>query len=343
LRVRIESAGRLHLGFVDLHGGLGRRFGSIGVALNEPLLVLEAAPHDRLWVEGLERERTEAFARRFFERYAPYCGRDSWPCARLRVLKAIPRHMGLGSGTQLALATGVALARLYALDISIADIAETMERGQRSGIGIGAFQNGGFMVDGGRAMGNGHRSGRVPPLIFRQPFPEKWLFVVAIPQVRAGLSAGAELSAFRELAPPSSDAVLRISRILLMKMLPSLVEEEIEPFGEAMTEIDRLVGDAFCSVQGGCYASAICGHLVDHMLEQGAYGAGQSSWGPAVYGLVSGKEQARSLAQAVHRFVAGKCETTVFYTSARNEGFRISTIIDQGCAESLTDCSPGQR
>src|SRR6185312_17498285 len=32
--VEVLAPARLHLGFLDLHGGLGRRFGSIGLALD---------------------------------------------------------------------------------------------------------------------------------------------------------------------------------------------------------------------------------------------------------------------------------------------------------------------
>ena len=322
--MRIEASGRLHIGLIDLHGGLERKFGSIGVTLKEPSLVLEAAPADELRVEGLEQERTKAFAQRFFQRYAPEYRHLSGRGAYLRVLKAIPPHVGFGSGTQLALAIGVALTRLYDLDITFADLAKTMGRGRRSGIGIAAFQYGGFIVDGG-SIENSHREETVPPVIFRYPFPVDWLFVVATPQVGAGLSDEAELTAFRELPTPSPEAVAHICRILVMKMLPSLIERQIKPFGEAMTMIEQLVGDIFSDVQGGHYASIASERLVTYMLEQGAYGAGQSSWGPTVYGLVKGEEQAKSLAEVVRRFVEGKWKATVFYTAARNEGFYINT------------------
>ncbi len=328
MRVRVESSGRLHIGLIDLHGGLGRKFGSIGVALKEPSLLVEATAGqalqtDELLVEGLEQEQTEVLARRFFQQYASQHRRLSGRGAHLRVPKAIPHHVGFGSGTQLALAVGLALTRLYDLDITVADLARTMERGKRSGIGIGAFQYGGLIVDGG-SIENSHCQETIPPVIFRHPFPEDWFFVVATPQVEAGLSGEAELTAFHELPLPPPEAVGHICRILVMKMLPSLVEGRIKPFGEAMTEIDQLVGDVFSNVQGGRYTNIASKQLIAYILEQGAYGAGQSSWGPTVYGLVEGKEQAQSLAEAVRSFVEEKDRATVFYTVARNEGFHIS-------------------
>ena len=42
-KVVISAAARLHLGFLDLHGGLGRRFGSIGIAIDGPVTRLSLA------------------------------------------------------------------------------------------------------------------------------------------------------------------------------------------------------------------------------------------------------------------------------------------------------------
>ncbi len=50
--VRVEAPARLHFGFLDLHGGLGRRFGSIGLAIDAPSLALSARRAARPSVEG---------------------------------------------------------------------------------------------------------------------------------------------------------------------------------------------------------------------------------------------------------------------------------------------------
>ncbi|MFD0935973.1 GHMP kinase, partial [Methylobacterium trifolii] len=46
--VEVEAPARLHFGFLDLHGGLGRRFGSIGLAIDAPAVRLAARVADRL-------------------------------------------------------------------------------------------------------------------------------------------------------------------------------------------------------------------------------------------------------------------------------------------------------
>jgi len=34
--IRVTAPARLHLGFLDLNGAIGRRFGSIGLAIDKP-------------------------------------------------------------------------------------------------------------------------------------------------------------------------------------------------------------------------------------------------------------------------------------------------------------------
>jgi beta-ribofuranosylaminobenzene 5'-phosphate synthase len=88
-----------------------------------------------------------------------------------------------------------------------------------------------------------------------------------------------------------------------MKMLPSLVEGNIEGFGEALTEIQRLVGKTFSRYQTGIFHSRASETLVKFFLEMGAHGAGQSSWGPTVYGLVKGRRKSKDLESRTKDFL----------------------------------------
>ena len=57
--VTVTVPARLHLGFLDLNGGLGRRFGSIGVAISGPRTRITIRAASRMQVTGPERERVE--------------------------------------------------------------------------------------------------------------------------------------------------------------------------------------------------------------------------------------------------------------------------------------------
>jgi beta-ribofuranosylaminobenzene 5'-phosphate synthase len=311
--VFVEAPSRLHMGLIDPGGELGRRFGGIGAALEAPSLLIEARPAETLSAEGDHAERLLVYARRFLDRHRIEGG--AW----LRVHRAIPAHSGLGSGTQLALATARALAALFDRPFDAPSLAEATGRVQRSGIGTWAFEQGGFLLEGGRRV-----PGEGPaPLLLRRSMPADWRCVLAIPDVPPGLSGPAEEGAFRDLPPPPAELVGRIAHLILMVVLPALVEEDLPAFGSGLTEVQRLVGEMFRPVQGDRFAHARLAELVDDLLAGGALGAGQSSWGPAVYGLVRGEEAAQDLAGRIERRLSGR--GIVLATGFNNHGARCWT------------------
>ena len=97
-KVSVAASARLHLGFLDMNGGLGRKFGGVGLALDAPATRLTLTRADKNRVEGPEAERAAAL----LERAQEALGLTQRH--RLTLEEAIPAHAGLGSGTQLALA-----------------------------------------------------------------------------------------------------------------------------------------------------------------------------------------------------------------------------------------------
>jgi beta-RFAP synthase len=219
--------------------------------------------------------------------------------AQLVVHRAIPSHVGLGSGTQLGLAVGRALAELAGLPTDALDLARAVARGKRSAIGTWAFSLGGFIVEGGRRIG----SDDIAPLLGRFAIPERWHCVVAVPHGPRGLSGEAEAQAFDRLPPPPEREVERVSHLVLMQLLPALVEDDLPSFGQALSSVQQITGSWFAQQQGGVFAPGPSGELVRKMSGWGAAGVGQSSWGPAVYGLVGSQQEAHQLAEQVRRFL----------------------------------------
>jgi beta-ribofuranosylaminobenzene 5'-phosphate synthase len=287
--VIVEAPARLHFGMLDLRGSLGRRYGGIGAAVPAPSLVLEASLAADLRADGPDAERALEFARRFLAAHNVSGG------ARLCVRRAIPPHTGLGSGTQLALAIARALAELYGLPCDVPSLASAVGRGRRSGVGTWTFALGGFVLEGGRAAGT-RQAHRVAPLLARLPFPDEWRCVVAVPQGTSGVSGEAEAAAFAQLPPPPHGETERVAHIVLMGLLPALADGDLIAFGEALTEVQRMNGRWFAPAQGGAFAPGGSDQLVRDLGAWGAAGVGQSSWGPAVYGIVAGREAGSTLA-----------------------------------------------
>jgi beta-RFAP synthase len=119
-----------------------------------------------------------------------------------------------------------------------------------------------------------------------------------------------------------------VCRLTVMKLLPSLVEHDIKNFGSALTQIQNIVGEYFANVQGGKYSSPIAEECAEQMLKLGAYGVGQSSWGPAVYGLVQSEKQAKKIQLHVQYFLDKKVGGRVFCAKVKNDGADIKLVKD---------------
>src|SRR5262249_50904979 len=179
--VTVSVPARLHLGFLDLNGGLGRRFGGIGLAINQLGTRMTIAPSTHMQVDGPERER----ARACLETMRRVLALDG--AYHLTVEETVPAHAGLGSGTQIALAVAAGVRRLHELPLDVAGDAVSLGRGGRSGIGVGLFDRGGLVVDGGRGTKDAPA-----PIICRLPVPESWGVLVVLDPSRRGLHGAAE-------------------------------------------------------------------------------------------------------------------------------------------------------
>ena len=309
--VFVEASARLHFGVLDLRGTLGRWFGGIGASTAHPTLLVSAAHADTLVVRGEDASRAGEFAAHFLAHHQLRGG------AAVHVHRTLPSHVGLGSGTQLALAVARALAELYGVERDARALATAVGRGKRSAIGTWTFDDGGLVVEGGRRVD----SDECAPLIARVPIPSTWRCVIAIPEGLPGISGAGEAEAFARLPPPSERDVERVAHIVLMSLLPSLADADLAGFGRALSEVQEITGRWFAPVQGGTFAPGASADLVRRLGEWGALGVGQSSWGPAVYGIVEGDDAAGHLADRVVDAMGSSA--TVFAGPFRSDGARV--------------------
>lgn len=309
----VEAPARLHMGFIDLNGGLGWRFGSIGLALEEIATRVRVAPAQTLSASGPGAERAEACAGELARAWGVREG------ARIHIEAAIPPHVGLGSGTQLVLATGRALAELWGVDADTRAIAALADRGARSGIGIGAFDQGGLLVDGGRRA-----TGGLPNVIARLHFPDAWRVLLVMDRRGEGLHGATELAAFGALPPFPDGTAAHLARLVLMQALPALAEADLDAFGAAVTELQQRVGDYFAPAQGGRFASPDVADALAWLERRGARALGQSSWGPTGFGVLPGEPEAQALLEGVRRAFADRSTLEFRMLAARNRGADIA-------------------
>ncbi len=317
MKVYIKTPARLHFGLIDLNGDLGRLYGGLGVGINQPNVILEAQPSKTMIINGEKTDLVQMLANKFKETYKIKSN------VMITVKQAIPEHSGLGSGTQLALAVATAMTKLFNVKTTVQELALAMGRMQRTGVGTAIFEKGGFVVDGGKNTKNPQCL--LSPLIFRQPFPEEWRFIVVVPNVEKGFSNNQEATAFKNVKPMSTEEVGKICRLIVLKLLPALAEKNIETFGEALTQIQNTIGDNFANVQYGRYTNPSAVANIEYLQKLGAYGVGQSSWGPALYGLFL-KENTKEITRKLQEFLNKKMGGQVFAAKAANRGAYIKIL-----------------
>lgn len=295
--VKVRTSGRLHMGFFDLHGGLGRKFGSIGLSLAEPALVMSAHASQHLNVTGEASvpatvlAKASAIAQQLATKLNLHGALD------LHISQHIPEHAGLGSGTQIALAVGSVISNVYQLDLNAPKIAELSGRGRRSGIGIAAFDHGGLLIDGGRKVTADANSSAVPPLLARYDFPPEWAILLIFDATQPGIHGEQEKLGFNQLPVFSENLAAHLCRHVLMQAMPAIAEKDLTAFGHSIQILQQHVGDYFAPVQGGRYASKLVGDVLHYLQQAGVACFGQSSWGPTGFAIFENSNIAEQYAQ----------------------------------------------
>jgi beta-RFAP synthase len=315
-KVIVTAPARLHLGFLDLTGQLGRRFGSIGLTISGLKTQLSVALAEHMRVSGPASDRVLRYAEILRLGLALGGAYD------VKVEELVPPHAGFGSGTQLALAVAAAVRRLHGLPLDLRGDAVRLGRGARSGAGIGLFQHGGFVVDGGRKA-----QGGPAPIISHLSFPERWRVLVVLDTSRQGVHGTDEANAFAKLPLADEAAVAHLCHVLVMQLLPAVAEADLPAFGAALEEIQQRLGDYFAPAQGGHrYASPRVAAALDLLRHAGAVGIGQSSWGPTGYAFAESSEAAQQIVHAAGR--QGQLEgVDIRLCKGLNTGAEITALI----------------
>jgi beta-ribofuranosylaminobenzene 5'-phosphate synthase len=289
----VTAPARLHFGMLDPAGIGARRYGGCGVAVESPRVVVAVSsrPGEEVSARGPQAERAAAFAYRVRTAFGHRGGIE------VDVRAAIPPHAGLGSGTKLGLAVALGVAELAGVAAEPQQLARASGRGARSSVGCWTFAAPGLVVEAGVREG-----GWISPLVARHLMPEHWRCVLALPLGAEGLSGNAEERFFGLLRQERAAIEPGVSRIVLTALLPGLVSDDIDEFGAALSEIQREIGSMFAAQQGGVFHPRAA-PVVEALQALGVGAVGQSSWGPAVYGIVDDPERATGVAERLRAAV----------------------------------------
>lgn len=335
--VRVSSPSRLHFSLIDMNGAYsGRVDGGVGLAIARPRVglfarkrsngvILVSRVSDEINSDlALSNELTSAL-RRVQELY-------NLDGIHLEIVHSIPAHSGFGSKTQTLLSAAFAYCQLYKVSATPREIANLIGRGGTSGIGVEAFNSGGFIVDCGHAFRLKNYSFRPSsastslspaPLVGRYNFPS-WPILIVTPKGRK-IHGIEEQRLFEQVCPiPLADAQA-CAHIVLMMLIPAVLEGDLQTFCKGINMIQELTWKRF-EIESQASIVRIAMELLSKL---GLDGIGMSSWGTTVFAFGSMLEDAEAtnevLVQVQHLLDAsggGLC----FITRTDNVGARIEIV-----------------
>jgi beta-ribofuranosylaminobenzene 5'-phosphate synthase len=336
-QVTVSTGSRLHFGLLTHRPKSGREFGGVGVMIDSPgWTVTASATND---ISGADSDRivvadsaaaacpeTESRVSRIVERFRQLPDANV-PALNLSVTSAIPSHRGLGSGTQLALATARAINDCLDLGpASASELAELTGRGLRSAVGTWGFEAGGLIVDGGKLEADS-----VGSMAARLEFPSDWRFLLIFPQNFNGLSGDEEVTAFRDLPGMPQETTDALCRLTAMEILPAIQNQDFNRAAAALAEYGFQAGEYFAPAQGGVFIDPRMQEFSRLLAENGIEGFAQTSWGPTCAALCRDDEMARQAIEVIQSS-----------TEASHYQFAIARPLNGGAtvetSESSTNC-----
>jgi predicted sugar kinase len=300
--VEVRTPARLHLGMLSFGSPAMRSFGGIGVMVDRPPVHVRMRRSDAFQARGPLAERTLEFAQACMQ----FWSLPPESACEIDVLATPRSHVGLGSGTQLALAVAAGMRHLFRdhadeapheFEIhptesewlfdtpDVLELAKAVGRGRRSCVGVYGFSRGGLIVEAGRQVpvgGDPPGERSFSPMVARVRLPSAWRCLVIVQRDSIGLHGDPEKAAFAALPPVPQEIAAELARLALMELLPAAVEADFAAFSEAVYRYGRLAGKPFEPASARLPHAASTEQLIELLRELGVPGAAQSSWGPAV-------------------------------------------------------------
>lgn len=278
--VRIRVPSRVHFGLTAMTMSSSRRYGGAGLSLWRPhseVTVRRAAGTAGRFT-GLPREQAARITDRLRE--------TGLAAVDIDVTSSVAAHVGLGSGTGLALACLEGAARALGVDESEPALVHASRRGGASGVGVNTYFRGGLVGDVGHLQPASRsflpsscgRPASRPALAFRLEWPARWPILVGIDPVSRGLSGPAEADFFDEHTPLPRWECAEIAMALFFELPAAVADQDFAGLRHALCR-SRSAG--FKAREIAIQPSA--GALLSALDRCDAVACTMSSFGPAVF------------------------------------------------------------
>ncbi len=307
----ISSPARLHLGFFGIDNTYGYSYGSMGLAVNSHKVSMEISKSQKFDSDLPKKYST--IIRNYLKLIKK---KDN---IKIFLDKRIQGHIGLGSGTQTALCLGKGISELLKLNLTIEEIAHIFKRGVRSGIGIGVFKKGGFIIDGCK------EKDYPPQILVRKKFPNKWKIILISDKNLKGVFGKNEKEFFRTNENKNKH-FSELSQIALRGILPSILYEDFQNFARAVSDFQKETSYFYQKKQEGIFSSIHISKIAKYLSKSKEFGIGQSSWGPISYIFTESLLSAKEIIKIINTKFNMYNNLTYKITSAKNSGYTMKII-----------------
>ncbi|PPR38216.1 MAG: hypothetical protein CFH26_00213 [Alphaproteobacteria bacterium MarineAlpha6_Bin4] len=303
--IQIITPSRLHFGFIELNNSCHSKFGGIGLSIDKFHTKIIIKKNTKMKLKSKVSNKAQFFLTKF-------CKKNKIKSNfSINIEKSSPQHIGLGSGTQLALSIGTAISNLNNINLNIEEIAKILNRSSRSNVGLINFKHGGFLID--LKISNKFYSN-----IDKVFFPEEWK-IILVKDNDQGLHGKNEMEAFKKLKSLKKNNI-NLASLVLLEIYPSIIENNFDNFSKAITKLQNEMSKKFKSFQGGKFSSISVGNVLKFLKKKNVKGYGQTSWGPSGFAFFPNIEKAKQMQKKlIKRF--SSCKNLEFIIcSVKNSG-----------------------
>ena len=305
--IQIISPARLHFGFLEINNNQSDNLlGGIGLSIDKFHTKITMKKNAKIKVKGKSLNKASLFLNTFCRK------REIKPNFFLNIEKSSPQHIGLGSGTQLALSIGKAISDLNNLNLNIEKIGKILNRNYRSNVGLINFKYGGFLID--LKIKN-----KFFTSIDKVFFPEDWK-IILIKDLKQGLHGKSEIDAFKKIKKFPKKSNIRLTDLVLLKIYPSLIENNFNEFSKAITKLQNIMGSYFNVLQGGVFSSPTVSSVLRFLEKENVLGYGQTSWGPTGFSFFSNIKKAEQMKTKLKKRFSSCNNLEFIICSGKNSG-----------------------
>jgi len=110
---------------------------------------------------------------------------------------------------------------------------------------------------------------------------------------------------------------------LLLKIYPSLIENNFNEFSKSVTKLQNIIGNYFNVFQDGIFSSPTVSNVLNFLKKENVLGYGQTSWGPTGFAFFSNIKKAELMKTKLKKRFSSCNNLGFIICSGKNSGAEI--------------------